>query len=156
MRRAEYKELMDYIFAQVLDYVKPIHETAEVLAERTFRSELNSTVPDYSDNLREQVIEWAKTQPAYLQPGYNYVITQGTVDEVKDLIDRYRAATGQAAAPAAASSQPKPGTGNELSEQAKQAAAALAPVDSKRSGVQAPSDPTNFEDAWKRAAAELG
>lgn len=152
-RRAEYKDLLDYVFQQVIDYVRPIQETAEALAERTFRSELATNVPDYSDNLREQVISWAKTQPAYLQAGYDYVINQGTVEEVKDLIDRFRASTGQTA-PAAA---PKPaGAGNELSEQAKKAAKALAPVDSKRSVVPATSDPANFDDAWKQAAAELG
>jgi hypothetical protein len=49
-----------------------------------------------------------------------------------------------------------PARGNELSDEAKKAAAALAPVDSKRSGVQQPSDLSNFDDAWKQAATELG
>lgn len=146
-RRAEYQALLEYVFQQVADFVSPINETANVLAERTFRSELTSAVPDYSDKLRENVVSWVKTQPTYLQTAYNQVITQGSLDEVKDLIDRYRTATGQVKQPAKAKSK-----GDELSDEAKKAAAALAPVDSKRSGVQAPSDPSDFDDAWKQAA----
>lgn len=151
-RKAEYQALLQYVFQQVAEFVKPLQETADVIAERTFRSELTSTVPDYSDNLREQVVGWVKTQPAYLQVAYNHVITEGSVDEVKDLIDRYRASTGQARQ---APTQKRPRE-NELSDTAKKAAEQLAPVDSKRSGVQAPSDPSNFEDAWKQALNDLG
>jgi hypothetical protein len=158
-RRAEYKELLGYVFKQVADFVKPIQETAETLAERTYTTDLKGAVPDYSDQLRTEVTAWVKTQPTYLQVAFNHVITEGTVDEVKDLVDRYRTATGKVAPkPAAAGgAAPKPAErGNELSDEAKKAAAALAPVDSKRSGVSAPSDPSNFDDAWKQAATDLG
>lgn len=158
-RRAEYQALLSHIFTQVRDFVKPIQETAEVLAERTFATDLRTSVPDYSDQLRADVTAWVKNQPTYLQVAYNHVITEGTVDEVKDLVDRYRTATGKAAPkPAGAGgAAPKPAdTGNELSDEAKKAAAALAPVDSKRSGVSAPSDPSNFDDAWKQASTDLG
>lgn len=152
-RRAEYRELATYIFSEVAKFMTPLRETTDALAERTFRADVKSAVPDYSDDLRQSVIDWTKTQPAYLQAAFNQVITEGTVDEVKDLIERYRQATGKAA-PAAGGQ--KPARGNELSDEAKKAAAQLAPVDSKRSGVQAPSDPSSFEDAWKQATAELG
>lgn len=154
-RRAEYQQLLQHVFTQVANFVKPIQETAEALAQRTFTSDVTTAVPDYSDQLRADVIAWVKTQPTYLQVAYNHVITEGTVDEVKDLVDRYRTATGKAAPKPSGDggAAPKPAEkGNELSEAAKQAAAALAPVDSKRSGVQAPSDPSNFDDAWKEAA----
>jgi hypothetical protein len=158
-RRAEYQQLLSHIFTQVANFVKPIQETTETLAERTFSTDLRSAVPDYSDQLRTEVTTWVKSQPTYLQVAYNHVITEGTVDEVKDLVERYRTATGKAAPkPAGAGgAAPKPaGSGNELSDEAKKAAAALAPVDSKRSGVSAPSDPSNFDDAWKQASADIG
>jgi hypothetical protein len=158
-RRAEYQALLDHVFKQVANFVKPIQETAEALAQRTFTSDVRSAVPDYSDQLRADVMGWVKSQPTYLQVAYNHVIEEGTVDEVKDLVDRYRTATGKAAPkPAGAGgAAPKPADkGNELSDEAKKAAAALAPVDSKRSGVTAPGDPSDFEDAWKQAAADLG
>jgi hypothetical protein len=145
-RRAEYKELMEFVFQQVGQFVSPLLETTDTLAKRTHLADLKTNVPDYSDDLRAQVIEWAKTQPEYLQGAFNQVIQQGTADEVKDLVDRYRQATGTAT-PA-----PKPAEkkDNELSGAAKQAAAALAPVESKRSGVPTPSEPSNFDDAWRQ------
>jgi hypothetical protein len=154
-RRAEYQQLLEHVFQQVAAFVRPIQETTEVVAERTFRSDLKASVPDYSDQLRENVVTWVKTQPDYLQVAYNHVITEGTVEEVKDLIDRYQSATGTKK-PAGAGGDKKPaGKGNELSDAAKKAAAQLAPVESKRSGVQAVSDPSNFDDAWKQAAAGM-
>jgi hypothetical protein len=158
-RRAEYQQLLSHVFSQVANFVKPIQETADQLAERTFSTDLRTAVPDYSNQLRDEVTTWVKSQPTYLQVAYNHVITEGTVDEVKDLVERYRTATGKAAPkPAGAGgAAPKPaGAGNELSDEAKKAAAALAPVDSKRSGVSAPSDPSNFDDAWKQASTDLG
>jgi hypothetical protein len=154
-RRAEYKELLGYVFKQVADFVKPLQDTAAALATRTHLADIETSIPDYSDQLRDDVTAWVKTQPAYLQTAYNQVINEGTVDEVKDLVDRYRGATGKAA-PAAAAAEPKPnGKDNELSGDAKKAAAALAPVESKRSGIQAPGDPSDFDDAWKQAAELL-
>lgn len=150
-RRAEYQQLLGYVFQQVADYLKPFKEMTEALAERTHYQDVTTAVPDYSDKLREDVTTWVKAQPGYLQDAYNQVITSGTVEEVKDLVDRYRAATGQAA-PAA--TQKPASKDNELSDEAKKAAAALAPVESKRSGVQQPGDPSNFDDAWKQFATD--
>lgn len=150
-RRQEYRELLNYVFTQVAEYVKPIKEMAEAVAERTHRQDIETNIADYSDNLREDVVKWVKEQPAYLQPAYNHVITNGTVEEVKDLVDRYRSATGKK--PAEAGTQKPTGKkDNELSDEAKKAAESLAPVDVKRSGVQQPGDPSNFDDAWKQFA----
>lgn len=157
IRRSEYRQLLTYVFGEVAKFVAPIKETAEVLATRTHIQDIEASIPDYSDKLRDDVTAWAKEQPAYLQAAYNQVITAGTPDEVKDLVERYRASTGQSAKPAggseAGTTKPKD---NELSEPAKKAAAALAPVESKRSAVLQPNDPSNFDDAWKQAAADLG
>lgn len=152
-RRAEYDHLVSHIFKQVIDYVKPMQETTELLATRTHLSDINGAVPDYNENLRDQVTGWVKTQPAYLQPAYDHVIQKGTVEEVKDLVDRYRGATGAATTGVVAAPIPAP-KAPELSDAAKKAAAALAPVESKRSGVQAPGDPSNFDDAWGQFATE--
>jgi hypothetical protein len=149
-RRGEYRDMLQYIFTEVGKFVAPLRDTTTLLAERTHLSDIKSNVPDYSDNLRDQVVAWAKTQPEYLQAAYDQVIQQGTADEVRDLVERYRKETGQVAPAAAAAANS--GKDNELSEPAKQAAAALAPVESKRSGVQQASDPSNFDDAWKQFA----
>lgn len=158
-RSGEYKQLLGYVFSEVEKKFGPLLEQVEALTGRTHLTDIRTTVPDYSDDLRQQVIDWTQKQPTYLQVAYDHVIKNGTVDEVKDLIDRYRQATGQAApaAGAAIAGQPAavPVRTNELSGAAKEAAAALAPVESKRSEVQQPGDPSNYEDAWKQAAKDL-
>jgi hypothetical protein len=117
--------------------------------------QLQHTVSDY-DTVRDQVIAWAQTQPAYLQPAYQHVIQRGTVDEVADLINRWRAETGTAvAAPVAAASvpaTPAKRTDTELPTATKQAAAALAPVSSKRSTIAQEADPNDFESAFSHFA----
>ena len=152
-RRGEYKDLLGYVFQQIHAYIEPIKEMAEAASAHVHRQSIETNIADYSDNLRDDVVAWAATQPAYLQAAYNHVITQGTVEEVKDLVDRYRAATGRK--PAGAGTQPSAGKkDNELSDEAKKAAASLAPVDVKRSGVQQPGDPANFDDAWKQFSTD--
>lgn len=152
-RKQEYRQLLGFVFQRVAEFMQPIKETTELLAERTHFGDLSSAVPDYSDNLRQEVASWAKSQPDYLQSAYNQVITEGTVDQVKDLVARYRAETGKPA-PGGAPVPPKP-KDNELSGEARKAAEALAPVDVKRSGVLQPGDPSSFDDAWKQAAVDL-
>lgn len=149
-RRGEYRELLQFVFGEVQKALGPIREVTDLLGERTHLTDVRAAVPDYNDTLRDQVITWVGTQPAYLQAAYNQVIQQGTVEEVKDLVDRYRGATGSAA-PTKKSTDKKD---TELSSEAKKAADALAPVESKRSGVQQPGDPADFEDAWKQYAKD--
>ena len=158
-RRGEYQELLGFVFAEVQKYVQPLMETIDALAGRAHLADVKAAVPDYSDNLRQQVVDWVAKQPAYLQTAYNHVIQNGTHDEVKDLVERYRQATGQAAPAAGAASTGgqggKPAKDNELSGAAKEAAAALAPVESKRSEVINSGDPASFEDAWSQFAKDI-
>jgi hypothetical protein len=147
-RRAEYRALAQHIFREIAKEFTPIREITEALAERTQLGDLKTAVPDYSDDLRGQVVAWVDQQPAYLQTAYKQVIQQGTVDEVTDLIKRYQKESG-AGTPAKTSEKKEP----ELSSATKQAAAALAPVSSKRSVVQQQDDPSNFEAAFARFAA---
>lgn len=149
-RRGEYQELVSYIFSEVSKVLTPLKETTEALAERTHFADLREVVPDYSDTTRDQVVEWVGKQPVYLQTAYNKVIQEGTVEEVADLIGRYRKETGKGV-PAPNSSEKKE---PELSAEAKQAAEALAPVRSERTVVQAPEDMSNFDAAFASFAKD--
>jgi hypothetical protein len=149
-RRAEYRDVVGYVFQEVAKEFMPIMDMVRTLSERTHLNDLHATVNDY-DDVRDKVIDWVGKQPAYLQAAYNHVIKQGTVDEVADLIDRYRQASGAStrAAPATKRSE------TELPTATKQAAAALAPVSSKRSAVIAGQDPNDFESAFSSFAEKL-
>ena len=148
-RRAEYQQLLSYVFQEVAKEFKPVMEAVQVLSERTHLSDLQTAVSDYGD-VRDKVIAWVDTQPAYLQTAYKHVINSGTVEEVADLVDRYKRETGvtQRAAPV----QKKV---TELPPATKQAAAELAPVSSKRSAVVQTADPNDFEAAFSTFADKL-
>ena len=109
-------------------------------------AQLQQAVPEY-ETKREDVIKWVDTQPSYLKIAYNHVIQNGTVDEVADLIGRYNQATGTAAPKAAAAAQT-----TELPAATKQAAAALAPVGSKRTAVVRGVSNDDFDGAFAEAA----
>ena len=147
VRKQEYHHLLNYVFKEVSEQLKPMLETLGTLSERTHLSDLKSEVSDYSD-IRDKVIEWADKQPPYLRNAYDHVIKQGTVEEVKDLIERYRKDIGGVIA--TPKGQVKPTAKTELSEATKQAAATLAPVSSKRSTVTVSTpDANDFDSAFE-------
>jgi hypothetical protein len=152
--RAFGRAVVSYVFDQFRKEFEPVRELTEFLAARAHVGDLKTAVGEYTDQEREQIIEWTRTQPPYLQKAYGDVIESGTAEEVADLVQRYRGATGaQPAGGPAAAEAPKVDT--ELSGAAKQAAAALAPVGSKRSVVQSPEDSSNFDGAWEKYKAEM-
>lgn len=118
-------------------------------------SELRRMIPDY-DQVRDPVIAWAtdaKLHPAYLRTAHNSVIQSGDPAEITDLVGRWRVATGTAAPQATGQGAPPKPAPAALAPAVIQAAAALAPVTSKRT-TTASAEPSTFEDAFK-AYAEL-
>jgi len=150
-RRGEYQQLVGFVFQQVAKELKPLMDTVNILATRTHLTELQSTVGDY-DSVRDKVVDWVGTQPKYLQDAYERVIKEGTVEEVADLIDRYKRETGAVGKPEAPVSRKKD---TELPPAARQAAAALAPVGSKRSAVVTGIDPSDFGSAFEAFADKV-
>lgn len=149
VRRKEYRDVVAYVFDQIGSELRPIIEAVQVMAERTHLGDLTTQVPDYGD-VRDRVIDWVGTQPGYLQDAYTRVINEGTVEEVADLINRYKQANPTAEA-AAQPAKKEP----ELPTTTKQAAQSLAPVSSKRSAVPVGSDPGDFDSAFARFAEKL-
>ena len=147
------RNIPDYVFRSIAAEFGPRLSMLEGLAERAQYQDLTGTVPDY-DDIRDKVIDWAAKQPAYLQEPFNRVIQEGTVDEIADLIQRYRKDTGTAAPSAQQTIQAKPPAQDELSTTAKQAAAKLAPVSTKRSGAvtAAPQDFDGAFEAFSKAS----
>jgi hypothetical protein len=150
-RRAEYRQLVDFVFKEVAGYLRPVVEQVEVVATRTHLADLQSKVTDY-DDVRDKVIGWVKEQPKYLRTAYESVITEGTADEVADLVSRWRAETGATVSKPTTFSKRQSETA--LPPAAKQAAAALAPVGSKRSAPSAGIDPGDFQGAFEMFAAD--
>jgi hypothetical protein len=147
------KRTMDHIFKEVARELRPLMQTVQTLAHRTHLQELQSKVPDY-DSVGDKVISWVDKQPAYLQAAYKHVIQQGTAEEVADLITRYKAETGnRALAPTPAPVTKKKA---ELPTVTKQAAAALAPVSTKRTAPASGGiDPSDFDGAFAAFADKV-
>jgi hypothetical protein len=145
------KRTMDHIFKEVAKELRPLMQTVQTLAHRTHLQELQSKVPDY-DSVGDKVISWVDKQPAYLQAAYKHVIQQGTAEEVADLITRYKAETGNRAPAPAPVTKKKA----ELPTATKQAAAALAPVSTKRTApVSGGVDPSDFDGAFAAFADKV-
>lgn len=159
-RRGEYRALTDFIFSQVAPVFKQMQETIDQLSARAQYGDLKETIPEYTDALVDKVTAWAEAQPSYLRDAYKSVITSGSPQDVTDLVKRYRAETGdnvtqqtqqqqqtqRAQVPAKPKAELPPGT--------KQAAAAMAPVSSKRSAVAASVDPSDFNGAFDQYAKQ--
>lgn len=150
-RRAEYRVMLDFVFSEVGKHMGPLREMVDALAERTQHQELTSVVEGYNDELVDKVAAWVDQQPSYLQSAFKNVMAEGTPSEVADLVGRYRKETGQVVPPTGATA-PTGRTAPELPASAKQAAASLAPVGSKRSNVSSAEDPNDFDGAFARAA----
>jgi hypothetical protein len=140
--------IVNHIFKEFAQEFRPVAQQVMQMRQEMHVAKLHEQVTDY-DDIRDKVVEWANNQPDYLRGAYQQVIQRGTPQQVADLINRYRAESAPPPAPVApaAPTQPK-----ALSPAVKKAAAALAPVASKRSNVVRTDDPGDFEGAFERFA----
>ena len=139
------------IFQEVGSVLQPQQQTLQELQAARQLSDLERTIPDYNE-VRTPAATWAMTDPNIpprLRATYKAVIDDGEVSEVKWLVDDWRKATGKAA-PTGATPAANVRPVSELSEAAKQAAASLAPIASKRTAVVTSADPVSFDDAWEK------
>lgn len=148
-RRQFGADLVQYVFGQLAPELKRINELAESVANKMHYTEIEKSIGPVDDNLRTQVESWVGKQPTYLQAAYKEVLSKGTVEEVTDLVDRFKKETGTVVKPEPAPSK----GGSELSDAAKQAAESLAPVSSRRSGTEQQDDPNDFGAAFAKFAA---
>jgi hypothetical protein len=142
MMRGMVTQMSRRLMADMAGTLAPYLQTIDALATNSQVNELEAKVPGY-DKVIDQLIPWVEKQPKYLQPAYQHVIQQGTSDEVIDLIERFKRETGSPAAatpqaPVGGAASPAPQSVKkvtELSPAARQAAAALAPISSKRANA---------------------
>lgn len=118
------------------------------------------------DQVVEKLPDWIKTQPAILQPALTDAYDKGNTQQVLDLVAFYKSSTGAVNTAAddavntaadAAAKKKAADAAEEKRKKADAAAAALIPVDSKRT-TAAPSgkgDPNDFDTAFEEAAAAV-
>ena len=145
-RRAEYRQLLEYVFQQVGQRLAPLEQMTVGGAERSHLNDLYTLIPDY-DQVRDPVLNWIGQQPAYVKAAYQAVAQSGTPAEIADMVNRFRKETG-ARAPSVPTPPPAPAPA------VRRAAAALAPVQSVRSGVT-DSQPDDFDGAFAAFAKSI-
>jgi trimeric autotransporter adhesin len=158
VRRAEYQQVVRYIFDEVTRanaakdaQLAPFLTLVQNLAERTHVGDLKSAVPDYDKVDVKALTAWIETQPAYLRGGYDSVLRTGTAAEVKDVVDRFRASTG-----ATQVADPKVAAAAAAAEAArKKVITSLAPVQSGRTAAPAGEAPKDFDNAFDEFAKIL-
>ena len=152
-RRAEYQQLVQYIFDQIHGVYGPALDYVEGRSGRDQYADIKARVDDY-DDVRDKAIEWAGQQPEYLKAAYQQVIDNGTAEEVAHFINLYKQATnyGKTAPAPAASVAPAPAAPTPDPKKAA-AAAALKVVRTKRSEDRTEPDVNDFSAAFKEFAS---
>lgn len=152
---------MQFIFKEIRTNYNPVidrfKEMAEAMEGQLALTEIRVKNADY-DTIRENVVKWIDTLPAFAKNGAKEIMETGTPEEVSEIIAEYRKANPTAAAgtaPAAAAATPAVPAAKQtvLTDAAKKAAGKLTVVDSKRTTQAVAPDPNDFEAAWKEASA---
>lgn len=150
-RRAEYRQIVSYVFDQVRQQLEPIQQFAQRQQGRTQYDDIVDLVPDY-DDVRDATLAWVEQQPEYLKAAFKQVAASGTPTDVADLISRFKRETGYGAtAPAAApvaAAAPTPAPAPAIPAAAATAAKNLRVVKSGRSEPVPGSDPNDFDGAF--------
>jgi hypothetical protein len=152
IRRGEYHALVKHIFDQVATVYGPVLQYFEQRSPKDQYADLKGLVPDY-DAVRDQAVAWAQGQPSFLKTAYNRVIEDGSPEEVRDMIDAFRKATGYKApaasgAPVVAAVVAAPPDPKKLA-----AVTALKPVTTGRTeSNSSAADPNDFDSAFKEFA----
>ena len=161
-REAQLKQLQDQVYSEVGQALAPIadmHRQMQVDAHHKAIQAKHSDVDDIKDDL----IEWVGQQPDFVRPAFEQVLQKGSAEEVNQLIDHYKQATGSAtgagAGTTASSARQQQGSGNVTKRSSKKAApsasaknATAAAPKPKRTEPPKATDPTDFDSAFDEAA----
>lgn len=150
VRKAEYRDLVTYIFDQVHQRIAPLESVTQTQAGRSQYTDIVGLVPDY-DVVRDKTLAWVDTQPEYLKKAYQEVANTGSAADVADLINRFKKETGYAQPAAVATppaAAPVAATNAALPVAAAAAVQALRVVKSSRSEPVQGVDVNDFDSAF--------
>lgn len=148
-RKKDIYDAVQYVFAQMAGTLTPIVEKFQESEYSQHESAIKSVHEDY-DDVRDDVIKWATSQPGLRGKLFTEVVQSGTADEISELVTTWKEVHGKAK-PTVAQGAGSPAAPTEPPAKAKQAAQKLSVVSSKRTAVPAAQDPNDFESAWAEA-----
>lgn len=160
MLEAKYARSLVAIVGKIYDDMGPLAQSIGTVEANSFRTVVLEKHSDY-DTVFPQLEGWIGKQPPYLAQAYKRVYDEGNVQEVCDLVTRFKTESGvqpqqpgtsavtAPTTPAAASVKP-------VTPANQAAAAALAPVTTKRTTpTKTGEDPNDFDGAFASAVAEM-
>lgn len=165
-RDAQLQHMRDSIYSEMGEALAPIAEMYQQMQVDAHQQTIRNQHPDV-DDIKQDLVGWVDQQPDFVRPAFQQVLKQGSADQVNQLIDHYKQATGKtgAGAETTASSARQQSGGSEQrsngqaqqprqkkapSAAAKKATAATPKPN--RSQAPAASDPADFESAFEEAA----
>lgn len=155
IRRAEYAHVVKHIFAEINRVYGPSLQFTERASTEEHLNDIISAHDDY-EVVYDDVWKWIDTQPSYLKAAYSKVRSEGTADEVADLVTRWKKETGYVApeqdGAAGSMAVKQQAAAKDIPAKAKQAARRLSVVSGKRASVDAGAgDPADFGSAFAEA-----
>jgi hypothetical protein len=157
---AKFARSLVAIVEKVYGDIAPLAQSVSSVEGTSFRSSVLEKHSDY-DTVFPKLEGWIAAQPPYLAQAYKRVYDEGNVQEVVDLVSRYKTSSGvqpqsPTTVPAPAASTPAAPAAPAASPATQAAAAALAPVTSKRSTpTKQGEDPNDFDGAFASAVADM-
>lgn len=158
-RDAQLQHVQDVVYSDLKAVLAPI---VEQLNQSKVEAHFNSIRTAHSDfdELKGGLNGWVNEQPEFVRPAFEQVLKQGSAEQVVDLVNAYKQATGKTgAAPEVPASSASNGGAKKPqrkppSEGAKRALAATPST--KRKDPPRQADPDNFSDAFDEAARTVG
>jgi hypothetical protein len=163
-RRAEMQFMQASMYKELEKVLAPIVQNMQQSQVTSHFATIRSQHPDF-DTVLPGVKEWVAKQPSLYRPALERVLTQGTTNEVVELVGAYKQAVGQTGAvpavpaslapqaPAAPATIPVVQAATPSPTASAAAIAATAAVVSQRSNNQTAADPSDFEAAFREALA---
>ena len=143
------------IVGKLYEDIAPLATSIANVEGNSFREQVLKAHADY-DTIYPQLEGWIAKQPAYLTEAFKRVYNEGNVQEVSDLVNRFKEANGTQPKPQGSPTPASPIPAVPTKEQvaAKTKAGELAPVSGQRTAPNAlVEDANDFDGAFAQAVA---
>ena len=151
-RKQEIYAAVQYVFSQMASTLNPIVEKFKESEYSQHEASIKSVHEDYED-VRDDVIKWATSQPGLRGKLFTEVVQSGTAEEISELVTMWKEVHGKTK-PTVSQGAGSPTAPAEPPAKAKQAAQKLSVVSSKRTQVPAVPDAHDYDSAWAEATGK--
>lgn len=145
--------------AMVDSALAPVAQVMQQSQVSMHQSTIASRHPDFGPDMVNDMAAWIATQNPLVRPAYQQAFDKGNTQQVVQLIDLYKEATGKTgAAPAAPAPSTQPATVKPQTQPVnpKAVAATAAPPAAKRTAPAAQKDSQDFGSAFQDALRAMG